>query len=252
MKQTFTALVLDAGAAGFSIEVHGGEGVDDVAIRAVEVREINVPQRERPADAKAAIKATRQLEPEAMDADKRDSAERLHLGLSTLERYFAEQRQYQAASAVQNELVELSKVHGPLAAEVRDKQQRGLVLQSADAKTTGAIRYDRTDNALVGWKNEGNEASWELSSIDPGQYEIFATYGVSDSQTDPGGGKRRRAGGSFTVRQATGLVGEGGETITHRVTSTGDWDKFTSVKCGQLVFPRRSATWCVELLRNLE
>jgi hypothetical protein len=244
-NQTFTALVLDADPAGFSIAVDGGKGVDDLAIRAVEVKKIKGPQGEKQTDAKAAIQATRQFEPKAMDADKRESARRLYLGLSTLERYFAGQRQYRSAAAVQKEMAALTKVHGPLEAEVADKQHLSLVLQSAEAKTTGAIRYDRTDNALVGWKNEGNEASWELPSIDPGQYEIFATYGVTDSQTDPGNGKRRRAGGSFTVRQATGLVGEGTETITHRVTSTGDWDKFTVVKCGQMHFPRRSATVAV-------
>ncbi|MEZ5325300.1 MAG: hypothetical protein R3F19_09570 [Verrucomicrobiales bacterium] len=125
-------------------------------------------------------------------------------------------------------------------------QQSKLVLKAKDARTTGAIRYDRTQNALVGWKNAGNAAFWDLQSIDPGRYDVLALYSVSTGRENPGDGRQLSAGGTFIVRQETGLVGDVTESVSHRVASTGDWDKFTSVKCGQMTFSRTSATFVVE------
>ena len=238
----FRPLLLDDNAASFSIEVQ-----DDAAqliIKAVTLEKLEsivVNEQKKP---EAALASLKKLEPEAMQEGKRDAGSRLYFMLVSLEQQFAAAGKYQRAIAVKEEMAALEEIHGSL--EPSSVKKVRIALKPEKAQTTGAIRFDRTENVLVGWKNEGNAASWDIRSIQPGRYKVIAFYGVSDSQTDRSSGKRQRAGASFVVRKESGLVGEAPERIIHRVSSTGGWDKITPVECGQMAISRKSATIVVE------
>lgn len=192
--------------------------------------------------AEKAVAALTATEPDALKEGNKDAGARLYVALIGLEERFLKSRNLRRAQIVRKAIDDLEEVHGGF--ELEELPEARIVLKPDGAKTTGAIRLDRSKGVLVGWKNKGNTATWDVGQMEPGLYELHVQYSVGETQTD--GGKRRRAGGLFAIRQLSNLAGESAERIVHEVASTGGWDKFSVTKIGMMAFSRTSATIVAE------
>ncbi|MGK0190649.1 MAG: hypothetical protein ACI9R3_006479, partial [Verrucomicrobiales bacterium] len=195
--------------------------------------------------AEKAVAALFAAEPDGKKQGKDDAGARLYFALTALEQRFLDAGNFKRAAIVREAVTSVEVIHGSFAAKAAPEARIGL--KPDQASTTGAIRLDRGQGILVGWKNQGNSAQWDILTMEPGRYDVLAHYSVSDGQSVEG--MRQRAGGSFIFRQEGGLSGlSGGQTerITHRVVSTGGWDKFSPVNIGQMEFTRTSSTVVIE------
>lgn len=202
------------------------------------------------ATADPGIVALKGLEEKAVAEGSREAVERLYHALIDLEQRRAEASDYTGAQRARAEADVLNEAHELIHGKPDDSPV--LALEAGQARTTGAIRFDRGEDALVGWKNAGNEAVWDVNQIKPGRYAVTAHYSVGDKVQAPGNGRELRAGGVFMVRLATGLQGHKPGSFTHRVTATGGWNTFLSARCGELEIRATSATIAVRCVRAEE
>ncbi len=132
-----------------------------------------------------------------------------------------------------------------------------IVLKPADARVTGTVNYDRNTGELVNWKNVGSAASWDISKIIPGSYDIVVTYGVAEFGDAPvrnnplvGRDMSLETGGEFDFYEDTSLTGAAANHRTAQVTSTGGWSTLTTINLAPIQLTRSSARFALKITRT--
>src|SRR5207248_1642793 len=111
-----------------------------------------------------------------------------------------------------------------------------ILLKPADAKTVGAITFDKTESALVSWRTVGSSATWDVYKITPGSYTVAMTCGVAETGTaavgsalSTSGANQTLTGGEVEFSEVTGLVGGDAGKLNASLKSTGAWTTFANV-----------------------
>ncbi|MEY4484131.1 MAG: hypothetical protein RL693_1583, partial [Verrucomicrobiota bacterium] len=131
-----------------------------------------------------------------------------------------------------------------------------IVLKPAEARVTGSVNYDRTSGELVNWKSAGSTASWDVSKIIPGSYDISVTYSVADI----GEGALRNnplssrdtsleTGGEFEFYEDSSLTGSAANHRTAQVTTTNGWANFVTMNLAPVQLTRTSARFALKITR---
>lgn len=175
-------------------------------------------------------------------ASGRMLADQYSNALTTLEAQAAEAGDYDTALAAQRRRLDLASLYSKLP----DSNADAIVLHPADAKTSGAVNYDRNEDSLVSWRVTGSSAYWDLMKITPGEFDVTMSYGVADSAESP---PRSLAsskpedfltGGDVEFVEVTGLSGSETNRLQSAVAPTGGWTKFASLSLGTLKLTRTS------------
>ncbi|HSI62044.1 MAG TPA: hypothetical protein VLE43_02965 [Candidatus Saccharimonadia bacterium] len=110
-----------------------------------------------------------------------------------------------------------------------------IVLRAADARVSGSVNYDRTRDVLSAWKTAGSMASWDVSRVVPGSYDVVLTYGVADFGDPPNRASLNAAppdlttGGNFEFFEDSSLAGAAANRRSGLVSSTGGWGEFSTM-----------------------
>lgn len=132
-----------------------------------------------------------------------------------------------------------------------------IVLKPADARVAGNVNYDRASGELVNWKSVGSSASWDISKIVPGSYDIVVTYSVAEFGDAPvrnnplvGRDMSLETGGEFEFFEDTSLAGSAGNHRTAQVISTGGWNNFSTLTLAPIQLTRSSARFALKITRT--
>lgn len=131
-----------------------------------------------------------------------------------------------------------------------------IVLKPVEARVTGSVNYDRNTGELVNWKSVGSSASWDISKIIPGSYDISVTYSVAeigDASTRNNPLLNRdtslETGGEFEFFEDTSLTGASANHRTAQVTSTSGWANFVTLNLAPIQLSRSSARFALKITR---
>jgi endonuclease YncB( thermonuclease family) len=130
-----------------------------------------------------------------------------------------------------------------------------VLLKPADARVNGAVGYDRSLNALTGWRTAGSIASWDVTRLTPGSYDVTLTYAVADigdiGRTNPFmAPPDLTTGGEFEFYEDSNLPGADQNRRTAQVTTTGGWTNWTTVALPPLQLTRSSARLALRITRT--
>ncbi len=130
-------------------------------------------------------------------------------------------------------LTEQMQCHDPKHTEERATNAVTLLL--SEALLTGAVTLQR--DILKGWKTSATAATWNLRGMKPGSYEIVLTYSCSKA-TETKSDKKvlLRAGGQLAFGEASRLLNDRQQPLTHEVLPTADWGTYRNVSLGELTF----------------
>jgi endonuclease YncB( thermonuclease family) len=110
-----------------------------------------------------------------------------------------------------------------------------IVLRPSDARVNGSVNYDRSKDVLSAWKTMGSMASWDVSRIVPGSYDVILNYGVADLGDPPNRASLNAAppdlttGGDFEFFEDSSLSGAAANRRAGTVTTTGGWAEFSTM-----------------------
>lgn len=129
-----------------------------------------------------------------------------------------------------------------------------ILLKPADARINGAVGYDRGLNALAGWKTVGSIASWDVTRLTPGKYDVTLTYAVADigepGRTNPFAvPPDLSTGGEFEFYEDSSLPGADQNRRTAQVTTTAGWTNWTTLTLPPLVLTRTSARLALRITK---
>ncbi len=179
-----------------------------------------------------------QLESRSAPARKR-----LVDALRQLERSRADRGDYEGARRAQRRRQSIERAARAAPSSPAEPQAPGQVeiaLRSG-RRTGSSLHYDAARDALVGFGKSGHSVTWDINSVQPGDYRVLVTYGCADftlqSDRVSGGATRTvelTTGGSFTVEEATSLATGEDRVLRHTVYPTGGWDKTVTRNIGRL------------------
>ncbi|RBP46302.1 hypothetical protein DES53_102690 [Roseimicrobium gellanilyticum] len=130
-----------------------------------------------------------------------------------------------------------------------------IILRAAEARVGGSVSHDRAKDVLVGWKAVGNVASWGVSRIAAGSYDVVITYGVADVGDPPSRPNPYLAapdlttGGDFEFYEDSSLSGAAANRRTGTVSSTGGWGEFSTVTLPAIQLTRTNATFALKITK---
>jgi endonuclease YncB( thermonuclease family) len=129
-----------------------------------------------------------------------------------------------------------------------------ILLKPADARVNGAVNYDRNLNALVSWKTAGSIATWDVSRLTPGAYEVTLTYAVADfgepgRTVYSGPAPDLSTGGAFDFYEDSSLSGAESNHRTGTVASTGGWTNWQTLTLPPIQLTRPSARLALKITR---
>lgn len=169
-------------------------------------------------------------------------AEQYANALALLETQAAESADYETALAAQERQQELANAYAD-----RDLDPEHLiVLKPVDAKTIGAVAFDKTENALTNWRTAGSSAVWDVFKITPGNYHVTLVCGVADSAQAPAAAQ---TGGEIEFGEVTSLSGPETARLTLALESTGGWSTFETFSLGDIKLTRTSARFAIKASR---
>ncbi len=96
--------------------------------------------------------------------------------LAGLEAQAGDAGDYDTALAAQRRRHDLAELYARLPESGADD----VVLHAADAKTSGAVTFNRSEDSLTSWRTTGSSAYWDVLKITPGEFDVTLTYGVAD------------------------------------------------------------------------
>lgn len=178
-------------------------------------------------------------------------AEQYSAALATVMKETGATGDYEQALAAQKKREELVSLYSKTLNET--KLSNVIILKPSEARISGSVNYDRTSGALVNWKNVGASASWDISKIVPGSYDIGVTYSVAEfgeaparntpfiSRDDPS------TGGQFEFYEDTSLTGSVANRRTGQVRSTDGWDNFVTMNLPPIQLSRSSARFAMKI-----
>lgn len=181
--------------------------------------------------------------------------ERYRLELRQIERQRADSGDYEGAAQVKKRLEALAQATAATAIVARPAS---YVLDAARAALREGALLD-SSRGVIEFRRTGSKATWEMLSLEPGVYEVKATYSVGLPDFSP------RARDSADISTATsgppiagGVMGFGelsvGSTsfltsqLQKRISTTGSWNNFVTETLGRYEFKARSATLRLEAL----
>lgn len=130
-----------------------------------------------------------------------------------------------------------------------------LILRAADARVGGSVSHDRSKDVLVGWKTVGNSASWDVSRITAGSYDVLVTYAVADVGDPPSRPNPYltlpdlTTGGDFEFFEDSSLAGAAANRRTGSVSSTGGWTEFSTLTLPAIQLTRSNARFTLKITR---
>lgn len=191
--------------------------------------------------------ATRALE------SSRTLAKQYAAALTTVMKETGGTGDYEQALAAQKRRDELASLYSNTLNET--ELSNVIILKPSEARVSGNVNYDRTSGELVNWKSVGSSASWDISKIIPGSYDISVTYSVAEygdipnrntpfiSRDDPS------TGGEFEFYEDTNLTGSNAKHHTGQVSNTDGWDKFVTMNLAPIQLSRSSARFVMKITR---
>jgi hypothetical protein len=113
-------------------------------------------------------------------------------------------------------------VEGNRPAVVQLEPLRGeLACLASNAEIFGTtLRIEEINGALGWWNSDDDRAAWELEVAHPGRYNVLVEFSCNNEA----------AGNDYAIEAA-------GQTIQHRVDSTGDWNVYHRIDVGVLDLP---------------
>lgn len=169
-------------------------------------------------------------------------AEQYANALANLESQAADSADYETALAAQERQQEL-------AAHYSNREldpEHVILLKPADAKTIGAVAFDKTENALTNWRTAGSSAVWDVFKITPGAYNVTLTCGVAESAQ---GAPPVQTGGDIEFGEVTSLSGTDAPRLSLSLESTGGWTTFETFALGEIKLARTSARFAIKASR---
>lgn len=129
-----------------------------------------------------------------------------------------------------------------------------ILLKPADARVNGAVTYDRNQNALVSWKTAGSIASWDVTRITPGTYDVTLTYATADigdvGRLNPFAVlPDLTTGGEFEFYEDSSLAGAEQNHRTGQIISTGGWTNWKSLTLPAIQITRTSARFALKITK---
>lgn len=128
----------------------------------------------------------------------------------------------------------------------------GIVLKPSQARLVGAVSHDSASDTLGPWRSASNSATWDVTKITPGVYEVIVTYAVAPFGTPSGRntpGFDARTGGEFEFFEVSNLAGASQNRRTSVVTNTGGWNNFKTATLGTFQLTRTTASFCLRITR---
>lgn len=181
-------------------------------------------------------------------------AEQYSAALTTVMKETGASGDYDQALAAQRRRESLIELYSKALNET--KLTNVIVLKPADARVAGSVNYDRTTAELVNWKSVGSSASWDISKIIPGSYDIAVTYSVAEFGDAPVRNNplasrdlSLETGGEFEFFEDTSLSGSAANHRTAQVISTGAWTTFTTINLAPIQLTRSSARFALKITR---
>lgn len=181
-------------------------------------------------------------------------AEQYSAALTTVMKETGAAGDYDQALAAQKRRESLVELYSKALNET--KLTNVMVLKPAEARVTGSVNYDRNSGELVNWKSIGSAASWDVSKIVPGSYDISVTYSVAEigdasTRNNPLLGREAslETGGEFEFFEDTSLTGASANHRTAQVTSTSGWTNFVTLNLAPIQLTRSSARFALKITR---
>ncbi|HEY2573871.1 MAG TPA: hypothetical protein VGH65_07370 [Verrucomicrobiaceae bacterium] len=197
------------------------------------------PPREKSRDTRELREMREQFTLRALTAG-RLLAEQYTNALATLESQAADAADYETALAAQERQRELAGYYAN-----RDLDSEHLiVLKPVDAKTVGAVAFDKTEGALTNWRTAGSSAVWDVFKITPGSYNVTLVCAVAESAPAPA-----QTGGDIEFGEVTSLSGPETTRLALSLESTGGWDTFESFALGEIKLAHTSARFAIKATR---
>ncbi|TLD71928.1 hypothetical protein FEM03_04170 [Phragmitibacter flavus] len=128
-----------------------------------------------------------------------------------------------------------------------------IVLKPSQARLVGAVNYDTASDSLGPWRAAGNSATWDVTKITPGSYDIIVTYGVASTGDPPARyipTYNPRTGGEFEFFEASNLAGAALNRRTAIVADTGAWTTHNTLQLSPpFQLTRTTASFSVRITR---
>lgn len=182
-------------------------------------------------------------------------AEQYSAALTTVMKETGAAGDYDQALAAQKRREGLIELYSKALNET--KLSNVISLKPAEARVSGSVNYDRTSGELVNWKSVGSSASWDVSKIIPGSYDIIVTYSVADIGDTPvrnnllfNRDSSLETGGEFEFFEDSSLTGSAANRRTAPVTSTGGWASFVALNLAPIQLTRSSARFALKITRT--
>jgi hypothetical protein len=214
---------------------------------------MRLPAQDTPADKPVdeLVQLRRQFEIQALTKAKLLS-EQFANALANIARETGAEGDYDQALAAQRRREQLVRLYTNSLDET--SLTNVFLLKPGDARVNGAVNYDRNLNALVSWKTAGSIATWDLSRLVPGSYEVTLTYAAADLG-DPGRvntfgpAADLSTGGDFEFFEDSSLAGAELNRRTGTVASTGGWTNWQTLTLPPIQLTRPSARLALRITK---
>ncbi|MCE9519593.1 MAG: thermonuclease family protein [Verrucomicrobia bacterium] len=113
-----------------------------------------------------------------------------------------------------------------------------IVLKPADAKITGAVSLEKSENTLAFLRTSGSSAMWDLFKLPPGNYTVNIICGVGWLDEFPAGGK---SGNELEFGEVTSLTGSDTTRLGLTLEYTGGWNEYKTFTIGDIKLSRNNA-----------
>jgi endonuclease YncB( thermonuclease family) len=130
-----------------------------------------------------------------------------------------------------------------------------IVMRPSDARVSGTLNLDRARDVLTGWKTVGSVATWDVSRITPGGYDVHITYGVAEEGDQPSRSNPYlptpdlTTGGDFEFYEDSSLSGAAANRRTGTVASTGGWTEYSTLTLPALQLTRANSRFALKITR---
>jgi endonuclease YncB( thermonuclease family) len=209
--------------------------------------------QDSPADkpAEELVQLRRQFEIQALTRAKLLS-EQFANALANIAREVGAEGDYDQALAAQRRREQLVRLYTSSLDETA--LTNVVLLKPGDARVNGAVNFDRSLNALVSWKTAGSVATWDVSRLTPGSYEVTLTYAAADlgdpGRVNPfGPAPDLSTGGDFEFFEDSSLAGADLNRRTGTVASTGGWTNWQTLTLPPIQLTRPSARLALRITK---
>jgi len=172
--------------------------------------------------------------------------------LSTFEKEAGAAGDYEQALSAQLRRLELSNLYNQFSED--PTFSRAIILKPASARLSNGVAYDRSQDTLTGWKAMGNSASWDVTRLAPGSYDVILRYGVAPMGDSP---VRYSAlsfpdlttGGEIEFFEDSSLAGAAGNRRTAQLSTTEGWNVIVPMRLPPLQLGRTSARFTIRVTK---